>query len=52
LYQTQVINARTFATYPVFFTSAALYLLLTLPMGWLVSRLEKSMTRYRVAARA
>src|SRR5262245_27565547 len=31
LFQTQVINARTFATYPVFLTSAALYLLLTAP---------------------
>jgi aspartate/glutamate/glutamine transport system permease protein len=52
LYQTQVINARTFATYPVFFTSAALYLVLTLPLGWLVSRLERGLNRYRVAARA
>ena len=52
LYQTQVINARTFATYPVFLTSAALYLLLTLPLGAAVSRLERGMTRYRVGARA
>ena len=52
LYQTQVINARTFATYPVFFTSAALYLLLTLPLGAAVGRMERGMTRYRVSARA
>jgi putative glutamine transport system permease protein len=39
LYQTQVINAGTFATYPVFFMSAALYLLLTLPMGAAVGSL-------------
>jgi putative glutamine transport system permease protein len=52
LYQTQVINARTFATYPVFFTSATLYLLLTLPMGAGVSQLERRLTRYRLGARA
>jgi His/Glu/Gln/Arg/opine family amino acid ABC transporter permease subunit len=49
LYQTQVINARTFATYPVFFTSAALYLLLTLPMGAYVSHLERTLTRFRAS---
>jgi putative glutamine transport system permease protein len=49
LYQTQVINARTFATYPVFFTSAALYLLLTLPMSAGVAYLERSMTRFRAS---
>jgi aspartate/glutamate/glutamine transport system permease protein len=48
LFQTQVINARTFATYPVFFTSAALYLVLTLPLSAAVARLEHGMTRYRV----
>jgi His/Glu/Gln/Arg/opine family amino acid ABC transporter permease subunit len=52
LYQTQVINARTFATYPVFLTSAGLYLLLTLPLGVAVGRLERALTRYRVGARA
>lgn len=50
LFQTQVINARTFATYPVFFTSAALYLLLTLPLGAAISRLERSRTRFRLRA--
>ena len=49
LYQTQVVNARTFATYPVFFFSAALYLLLTLPMGAGVAYLERTMTRFRSA---
>jgi His/Glu/Gln/Arg/opine family amino acid ABC transporter permease subunit len=52
LYQTQVINARTFATYPVFFTSAALYLLLTLPMGAAVSWLERFLTSFRAVSRA
>jgi putative glutamine transport system permease protein len=52
LFQTQVINARTFATYPVFFMSAALYLLLTLPMGAAVSQLERALTRFRSTARA
>jgi His/Glu/Gln/Arg/opine family amino acid ABC transporter permease subunit len=52
LYQTQVINARTFATYPVFFTSAGLYLLLTLPMGAAVGVLERTVTRFRATAQA
>jgi aspartate/glutamate/glutamine transport system permease protein len=52
LYQTQVINARTFATYPVFFFSAGLYLLLTVPMGIGVSHLERTLTRFRATARA
>jgi putative glutamine transport system permease protein len=52
LYQTQVVNARTFATYEVFFVSAGLYLLLTLPLGKLVNVLETRLTRYRPAARA
>ena len=52
LYQTQVINARTFATYPVFFTSAALYLLLTLPLGAAVSHLERTLTRFRTTSQA
>jgi len=52
LYQTQVVNARTFATYPVFFTSAALYLLLTLPMGAGVNYLERTLTRFRATAQA
>ena len=50
LFQTQVINARTFATYPVFFTSAALYLLLTLPLGAAVGQMERRVTRYRANA--
>ena len=52
LFQTQVINARTFTTYPVFITSAALYLLLTLPMGSAVGYLERKLTRFRSAAQA
>lgn len=52
LYQTQVVNARTFATYEVFFLSAALYLLITLPLGKLVSVLELRLTRYRASASA
>lgn len=52
LYQTQVVNSRTFATYPVFFVSAMLYLVLTLPLSRLVSVLERRMTRYRQVSRA
>jgi aspartate/glutamate/glutamine transport system permease protein len=51
LYQTQVVNSRTFATYPVFLASAALYLALTLPLGALVSGLERRLTRFRATAR-
>jgi putative glutamine transport system permease protein len=52
LFQTQVVNARTFATFPVFFASAIFYLALTLPMGAAVSALEKRLTAYRTMSRA
>jgi|DewCreStandDraft_5_1066085.scaffolds.fasta_scaffold00207_84 putative glutamine transport system permease protein len=49
MYQAEVVNARTFATYETFGVTGALYLALTLPLGWLVSRLERRLTRYRSA---
>lgn len=52
LYQTQVVNARTFLAYETFLLSAGLYLLLTLPMGAGVARLERRMTRFRTTSRA
>jgi putative glutamine transport system permease protein len=51
LFQAQVVEARTFATYAVFLTTGALYLSLTLPLGGLVNLLERRMTRFRIAAR-
>lgn len=47
MYQGQVVNARTFATYETFTVVGILYLVLTLPLAKLVSVLETRMTRYR-----
>jgi putative glutamine transport system permease protein len=51
LFQAQVVEARTFATYAVFLTTGAMYLSLTLPLGGLVNLLERRMTRFRASAR-
>lgn len=47
MYQGQVINARTFATYETFALVALMYLLLTIPLARGVSVLEARLTRYR-----
>jgi putative glutamine transport system permease protein len=47
MYQGQVINARTFATYETFALVGLLYLLLTIPLARGVSILEARLTRYR-----
>jgi putative glutamine transport system permease protein len=47
LYSGEVANARTFATYPILATVALLYLVITIPMGGLVSLLERRLTAYR-----
>jgi putative glutamine transport system permease protein len=47
LYAGEVANARTFATYPILATVALLYLVITIPMGGLVSLLERRLTAYR-----
>jgi putative glutamine transport system permease protein len=47
MYQGQVINARTFATYETFALVGLLYLLLTVPLARGVSVLERRLTRYR-----
>lgn len=47
LYQGELINARTFATYPVFLTVMALYLVVTVPMSWGVNLLEGRLVAYR-----
>jgi len=47
MYQGQIVNARTFATYETFAVVGALYLLLTVPLAHGVSVLERRLTRYR-----
>jgi aspartate/glutamate/glutamine transport system permease protein len=49
MYQGQVVNARTFATYETFALVGLLYLLLTIPLARGVSVLEARLTRYRNA---
>jgi aspartate/glutamate/glutamine transport system permease protein len=49
MYQTQVINARTFQTYQVFFVAALGYLALTMPLSRLVALAEARLNRYRRA---
>jgi aspartate/glutamate/glutamine transport system permease protein len=49
MYQTEIVNARTFATYATFAFTGLLYLMLTIPMGQLVRMLELRLTRYRRA---
>lgn len=49
MYQGQVVNSRTFATYETFTIVGLMYLSLTLPMGWAVNALEARMNRYRRA---
>jgi aspartate/glutamate/glutamine transport system permease protein len=49
MYQTQVVNARTFATYATFTVTGILYLALTIPLGQVVRALELRLTRYRRA---
>jgi putative glutamine transport system permease protein len=48
MYQAEVVNARTFATYETFAVVGLLYLALTLPLGRAVSLVEARLTRYRV----
>jgi putative glutamine transport system permease protein len=47
MYQTQVINARTFQTYQVFFVASLGYLALTVPLSRLVALTEARLNRYR-----
>lgn len=47
LYQGELLNARTFATYPIFLTVMALYLVVTVPMGLAVNLLERRLVAYR-----
>jgi putative glutamine transport system permease protein len=49
MYQAEVVNARTFATYETFFVVGLMYLALTIPLSRLVGVVETRLTRYRVA---
>ncbi len=45
----ELVNSRTFATYETFTVVGLMYLALTLPMGWAVSRLEIRLNQFRRA---
>ena len=49
MYQGQVVNARTFATYETFALVGVLYLVLTVPLAHAVNALEARLTRFRSA---
>ena len=47
MYNGNILNSRTFATYEIFAAVGAAYLALTLPLSWVVNRLETRLTRFR-----
>jgi ABC-type amino acid transport system permease subunit len=47
MYNGEIVNSRTFATYEVFGFVALCYLALTLPLGAAVGVLERRLTRFR-----
>ncbi|MGI8424830.1 MAG: amino acid ABC transporter permease [Chloroflexota bacterium] len=47
MYNGSILNSRTFATYEIFAAVGAAYLALTLPMSYVVNRLERRLTRFR-----
>jgi putative glutamine transport system permease protein len=47
LYNANLINSRTFATYEVFAFVGLCYLAITLPMSAALSQIERRLTRYR-----
>jgi putative glutamine transport system permease protein len=49
MYQAEVVNARTFATYETFIVTGLLYLALTIPLSRLVALVEARLTRFRSA---
>lgn len=49
MYQAEVVNGRTFATYETFIATGILYLSLTLPLSRVVNLVETRLTRYRRA---
>ncbi len=49
MYQAEIVNARTFATYETFLVVGLMYLALTLPLSRMVGLIEARVTRYRGA---
>ena len=47
LYNANLVNSRTFATYEVFAFVGLCYLAITLPMSAVLSQIERRLTRYR-----
>ncbi|HET7769901.1 MAG TPA: amino acid ABC transporter permease [Chloroflexota bacterium] len=47
MYNGNILNSRTFATYEIFAAIGAAYLALTLPLSWIVNQLEARLTRFR-----
>ena len=47
MYNGSILNSRTFATYEIFAAIGAGYLALTLPLSWVVNKLEQRLTRFR-----
>lgn len=47
MYNGNILNSRTFATYEIFLAVGAGYLALTVPLSAAVNRLEQRLTRYR-----
>jgi aspartate/glutamate/glutamine transport system permease protein len=47
MYNGNILNSRTFATYEIFAAVGIGYLALTVPLGVMVNRVERRLTRYR-----
>ena len=47
MYNGNILNSRTFATYEIFAAIGVGYLALTLPLSWVVNKLEQRLTRFR-----
>jgi putative glutamine transport system permease protein len=47
MYNGNILNSRTFATYEVFAAVGAGYLALTVPLSFAVNRIERHLTRFR-----
>ena len=47
MYNGNIVNSRTFATYEVFAFVGLCYLAITLPIERALSRIERRLTRYR-----
>jgi aspartate/glutamate/glutamine transport system permease protein len=50
MYQADYVNNRTFRTFEILLAIILFYLLLTLPLGWLVSRIERKLNPLRATS--